>query len=125
MKFVHLQTILSRRHFGKRKFSHNKGFPTVKGFTNIELLYFLLCCLFSAVLARIHVLFRSCRSGFTYFKELLMNLREHPSTNKAAHPGFETLCRRHQKSKTGHHKKHLCPPKIRKTNLNDHNIYLI
>ena len=33
MKFVHLQTILSRRHSGKRKFSQNKGFPTVKGFT--------------------------------------------------------------------------------------------
>ena len=33
MNFVHLQTILSRRHSGKRKFSQNKGFPTVKGFT--------------------------------------------------------------------------------------------
>ena len=35
MKFVHLQTILSRRHSGKRKFSQNKGFPTVKGFTMV------------------------------------------------------------------------------------------
>ena len=35
MKFVHLQTILSQRHSGKRKFSQNKGFPTVKGFTNL------------------------------------------------------------------------------------------
>ena len=34
MKFVHLQTILSLRHSGKRKFSQNKGFPTVKGFTS-------------------------------------------------------------------------------------------
>ena len=33
MNFVHLQTILSRRHSGKRKFSQNKRFPTVKGFT--------------------------------------------------------------------------------------------
>ena len=37
MKFVHLQTILSRRHSGKRKFSQNKGFPTVKGFTYKEI----------------------------------------------------------------------------------------
>ena len=29
MNFVHLQTILSQRYSGKRKFSHNKGFPTV------------------------------------------------------------------------------------------------
>ena len=36
MNFVHLQTILSRRHSGKRKFSQNKGFPTVKGFTGVE-----------------------------------------------------------------------------------------
>ena len=33
MKSVHPQTILSRRHSGERKFSQNKGFPTVKGFT--------------------------------------------------------------------------------------------
>ena len=33
MNFVYVQTILSRRHSGKRKFFQNKGFPTVKGFT--------------------------------------------------------------------------------------------
>ena len=37
MNFIHAQTILSRRHSGKRKFSQNKGFPTVKGFTKKEL----------------------------------------------------------------------------------------
>ena len=31
-----LQTILSRRYSGERKFSQNKRFPTVKGFTNRE-----------------------------------------------------------------------------------------
>ena len=36
MNFVHLQTILSRRHSGKRKFYQNKGFPTVKGFTYLR-----------------------------------------------------------------------------------------
>ena len=42
MKFVHLQTILSRRHSGKRKFSQNKGFPTVKGFTKWPLMHMLI-----------------------------------------------------------------------------------
>ena len=37
MNFVPAQTILSRRHSGKRKFYQNKGFPTVKGFTDVEL----------------------------------------------------------------------------------------
>ena len=36
MKSVHAQTILSRRHSAKRKFSQNKGFPTVQGFTLIS-----------------------------------------------------------------------------------------
>ena len=49
-----------------------------------------------------------------------MNLRECviwillPSTNKAAHSGFETQRRHHQKSKTGVSvapQKDLCPPK--------------
>ena len=38
-----------------------------------------------------------------------------PSANKAAHSGFETQRRHHQKSKTGYqwpHKKDLCLPKI-------------
>ena len=52
-----------------------------------------------------------------------VNLREcishtpPPSTNKAAHSGFETQRRRHQKSKTGVSvapKKDLSPPKIKK-----------
>ena len=38
MKFVHAQTILSRRHSGKRKFSQNKGFPAVEWFTMKEIL---------------------------------------------------------------------------------------
>ena len=46
-----------------------------------------------------------------------------PSANKAAHSGFETRRRHHQKSKTGVSvapQKHVCPPKIikkRKENL--------
>ena len=42
-----------------------------------------------------------------------------PSGNKAAHSGFETHRRRHQKSKTGYqwpHKKDLCPPNFFKKN---------
>ena len=52
-----------------------------------------------------------------------VNFREHitcmppQSINKAAHPGFETLKRHHQKSKAGvleapQKKKDLCPPKF-------------
>ena len=58
---------------------------------------------------------------------LEVNLRDHvtcmppPSVNKAAHSGFETKGRRHQKSKSGVSvapRKDSCPPKkILSTNL--------
>ena len=47
MNFVHAQTILSRRHSCKRKFSQNKGFPTAKGFTIFQFILALVQCVTS------------------------------------------------------------------------------